>query len=191
MSQSLRFDQGAHRPLNDALTKAHELGRQPGHFCPRQFESEWDVEENRLVLGPEILAQLPAGRLPDALVAGVGTGGTLIGVGQALRAVNPAVRLFAMEPSESCTLVLRRGRKIPAGALHARRQRHRQCRALCLSPAVRAGVVHVDARCVETARGCRVVAPAAAGASSADAPNRMRCFRTTPQRAASRRKNPT
>ncbi|HVC17918.1 MAG TPA: cysteine synthase family protein [Rhodanobacter sp.] len=91
--------------VNDALAKAHELGRQPGHFCPRQFESEWNVEENRLVLGPEILAQLPAGRLPDALVAGVGTGGTLIGVGQALRAVNPAVRLFAMEPSESCTLL--------------------------------------------------------------------------------------
>ncbi|MDE2154289.1 MAG: cysteine synthase family protein [Xanthomonadaceae bacterium] len=91
--------------VNDALAKAHELGRQPGYFCPRQFESEWNVEENRLVLGPEILAQLPAGRLPDALVAGVGTGGTLIGVGQALRAVNPAVRLFAMEPSESCTLL--------------------------------------------------------------------------------------
>ncbi|MFC5582759.1 PLP-dependent cysteine synthase family protein [Rhodanobacter terrae] len=91
--------------VNDALTRAHELGRQPGYFCPRQFESEWNVEENRLVLGPEILAQLPDGCLPDALVAGVGTGGTLIGVGQALRAVNPSVRLFAMEPSESCTLL--------------------------------------------------------------------------------------
>lgn len=91
--------------VNDALTRAHEPGRQPGYFCPRQFESEWNVEENRLVLGPEILAQLPDGCLPDALVAGVGTGGTLIGVGQALRAVNPSVRLFAMEPSESCTLL--------------------------------------------------------------------------------------
>jgi cysteine synthase A len=63
------------------------------------------VEENRLVLGPEILRQLPAGQLPDALVLGVGTGGTLIGVGQAFRAVNPNVRLFAMEPSESCTIL--------------------------------------------------------------------------------------
>lgn len=91
--------------VNAALDKARELGSRPGHFCPSQFESEWNVEENRVVLGPEILAQLPAGTLPDALVAGVGTGGTLIGVGQAFRAVNPAVRLFAMEPSESRTLL--------------------------------------------------------------------------------------
>lgn len=91
--------------VNDALAKAKELGRKDGYFCPSQFESEWNVEENRLVLGPEILAQLPAGRRPDALVAGVGTGGTLIGIGQAFRAVNPAVRLFAMEPSESKTLL--------------------------------------------------------------------------------------
>mgnify|MGYP000950172934 CR=1 FL=1 len=90
--------------VNGALAMAHELGKQPGHFCPGQFESEWNVEENRVILGPEILAQLPTGCMPDALVAGVGTGGTLIGVGQAFRAVNPNVRLFAMEPAESCTL---------------------------------------------------------------------------------------
>jgi cysteine synthase A len=91
--------------VNAALARARELGRQPGFFCPSQFESEWNIEENRLVLGPEILAQLPPGRLPDALVLGVGTGGTLIGVGQAFRAVNPNVRLFAMEPSESSTIL--------------------------------------------------------------------------------------
>lgn len=91
--------------VNDALKQAKELARQPGHFCPSQFESEWNVEENRLILGPEILAQLPEGRVPDALVMGVGTGGTLIGLGQAFRAVNPDVRLFAMEPSESCTIL--------------------------------------------------------------------------------------
>jgi len=91
--------------VNEALAYARELGQQPGYFCPSQFESEWNVEENRRVLGPEILAQLPDGVVPDALVAGVGTGGTLIGVGQAFRAVNPEVRVFAMEPSESCTLL--------------------------------------------------------------------------------------
>jgi len=48
---------------------------------------------------------LPKGRVPDAFVHGVGTGGTLIGVGQALRKVNPNVRLFAMEPSESRTIL--------------------------------------------------------------------------------------
>ncbi|TAM86749.1 MAG: cysteine synthase family protein [Candidimonas sp.] len=91
--------------VNEALERARELGRQPGFFFPGQFESEWNVEENREVLGPEILAQLPAGRVPDAFVHGVGTGGTLVGVGQAFRRVNPEVRLFAMEPSESRTIL--------------------------------------------------------------------------------------
>jgi cysteine synthase A len=91
--------------VNDALERARELGRQPGFFFPGQFESEWNVDENRKWLGPEILAQLPDGRAPDAFVHGVGTGGTLIGVGQAFRKVNPNVRLFAMEPSESRTIL--------------------------------------------------------------------------------------
>src|SRR3712207_4081770 len=94
-----------HFHVNEALEKARELGREPGYFCPAQFESEWNVEENRIWLGPEILAQLPEGAVPDALVMGVGTGGTLIGVGQAFREVNPAVKLFAMEPSESSTIL--------------------------------------------------------------------------------------
>ena len=49
--------------------------------------------------------QLPAGVVPDALLAGVGTGGTLIGVGHALREVNPALRIVGVEPNESCTLM--------------------------------------------------------------------------------------
>ena len=97
--------QVGHFHVGAALAKAKELGGEPGYFCPSQFESEWNVEENRVILGPEILAQLPKDRKPDALVMGVGTGGTLVGVGQAFREVNPAVRLFAMEPSESATLL--------------------------------------------------------------------------------------
>jgi cysteine synthase len=94
-----------HFHVNEALEKARELGERPGYFCPQQFENEWNVEENREWLGPEILSQLPEGVVPDALVMGVGTGGTLVGVGQAFREVNPGVRLFAMEPSESSTLL--------------------------------------------------------------------------------------
>ncbi|NNC23859.1 PLP-dependent cysteine synthase family protein [Salinisphaera sp. USBA-960] len=93
-----------HFHVNDALAKAHELGEKPGFFCPAQFESEFNAEENRVLLGSEILAQLPPDRIPDALVMGVGTGGTLIGVGQAFKKANPNVRLFAMEPSESTTI---------------------------------------------------------------------------------------
>ncbi|AHY48030.1 Cysteine synthase [Rubrobacter radiotolerans] len=94
-----------HFHVDEALAKAKELGRKEGYFCPSQFESEWNVEENRTWLGPEILSQLPEGVVPDALVMGVGTGGTLVGVGQAFREVNPDVKLFAMEPSESKTLL--------------------------------------------------------------------------------------
>ncbi len=101
--------QVGHFHVDEALAKARELGEQDGYFCPAQFENEWNVEENRTWLGPEILAQLagasPEGRVPDALVMGVGTGGTLIGVGQAFREVNPRVKLFAMEPSESATIL--------------------------------------------------------------------------------------
>ena len=93
-----------HFHVNAALEEARRLGAQPGYFAPAQFESEYNIEENREILGPEILAQL-GDRVPDALVMGVGTGGTLIGVGQAFRAVNPDVRLFAMEPSESQTIL--------------------------------------------------------------------------------------
>jgi len=116
--------------VNEALERARALGRQPGFFFPGQFENEWNVEENREWLGQEILRQLPEGRVPDAFVHGVGTGGTLIGVGQALRAVNPNVRLFAMEPSESRTILcgevaLHRIEGISDGFVPGIFQRHR------------------------------------------------------------------
>ena len=97
--------QVGHFQADEAVERAREMGERSGFFFPAQFESEWNVEENRTILGPEILAQLPEGAIPDAVVAGVGTGGTLVGVGQAFREVNPDVKLFAMEPSESSTIL--------------------------------------------------------------------------------------
>ena len=97
--------QVGHFQADEAVERAREMGERPGFFFPAQFESEWNVEENRAILGPEILAQLPEGAVPDAVVAGVGTGGTLLGVGQAFREINPDVKLFAMEPSESATIL--------------------------------------------------------------------------------------
>jgi cysteine synthase A len=91
--------------VTDALAKARELGAEPGYFAPQQFDSEWNVEENRTWLGPEVLAQLPEGVVPDAVVGGVGTGGTIVGVGQAFREANPRCRVVAVEPNESCTLM--------------------------------------------------------------------------------------
>jgi cysteine synthase len=61
--------------VNAALEKVQELSSRPGFFAPQQFDSEWNVEENREWLGPEILAQLDPD-VPDAFVMGVGTGGT-------------------------------------------------------------------------------------------------------------------
>jgi cysteine synthase A len=90
--------------VNEALDEASRLGNLPGYFAPHQFESEWNVEENRTWLGPELLDQLPDNLVPSAFVMGVGTGGTLIGVGQAIREVNPEALIVALEPSESCTI---------------------------------------------------------------------------------------
>ncbi len=74
------------------------LGRKPD-------KHEWNVDENREWLGKEILSQLPEGNLPDAVVGGIGTGGTIIGVGQAFKAVNPSCKVVGLEPSESCTIL--------------------------------------------------------------------------------------
>ncbi|HEX2369511.1 MAG TPA: cysteine synthase family protein [Acidimicrobiia bacterium] len=89
--------------VNEAQARAAELAEQDGWWGPRQFDSEWNVEENRLWLGREILEGLP--HPPDALVMGIGTGGTLIGVGQAMRAVNAETVLVGVEPDESCTFL--------------------------------------------------------------------------------------
>jgi cysteine synthase A len=91
--------------VTEALARAREIGTQPGYFAPQQFDNEWNVDENREWLGPEILAGLPAGVVPDAIVDGVGTGGTLVGVGQAFQAINPGCDIVGVEPNESCTLM--------------------------------------------------------------------------------------
>ncbi|MHB8506907.1 MAG: pyridoxal-phosphate dependent enzyme, partial [Acidimicrobiales bacterium] len=60
---------------------------------------------NRTWLGPEILDQLPDGVVPDAVLGGIGTGGTIIGVGQCFRSANPDCLVAAVEPDESCTIL--------------------------------------------------------------------------------------
>ncbi len=94
-----------HFQVNEAREEAIRLGKLPGHYCPQQFDNEWNVEENREWLGREIIEQLPEGLVIDAIVQGVGTGGTLIGTAQALKEWhNPELKVFAMEPTESRTL---------------------------------------------------------------------------------------
>lgn len=94
-----------HFQVNEAREEAIKLGKQDGYYCPQQFDNEWNVEENREWLGREIIEQLPEDLKIDAIVQGVGTGGTLIGSAQALRQWHNAdLKAFAMEPSESRTL---------------------------------------------------------------------------------------
>lgn len=71
----------------------------PDAWFPKQFENTDGVEEHQLGIGQEILKQMN-GRI-DAFVAGVGTGGTLIGVAKALKKVNPSLKIIAVEPAES------------------------------------------------------------------------------------------
>jgi cysteine synthase len=80
-------------------------------FLPRQFSNEDNSEAHYRTTGPEIWLQSSAsGIRPDAFVAGVGTGGTVMGVGRYLRSVVPEIQLYAVEPAESPTLST--GRKI-------------------------------------------------------------------------------
>ena len=89
-----------------SIELAEKLARStPGAFLPRQFSNEHNIEAHALSTGQEIWLQLAArGLEPDAFVAGVGTGGTIMGVGRALRDRRPGVRLHPLEPANSPTL---------------------------------------------------------------------------------------
>ena len=74
-------------------------------FLPCQFSNDANAEAHETTTGPEIWLQLEAaGRVPDAFVAGVGTGGTVMGVGRFLRSKNAKISVHPVEPSESPTL---------------------------------------------------------------------------------------
>ena len=86
-----------------AIAKAQELAREmPGSFIPGQFTNPDNPAAHRATTGPEIW-QDTDGRV-DIFVAGVGTGGTLTGVGEYLKEQNPSVRVIAVEPAGSPVL---------------------------------------------------------------------------------------
>ena len=89
-----------------SIERAERLAAETdGAFLPRQFSNEHNSEAHYLTTGPEICAQLGArGMRPDAFVAGVGTGGTVMGVGRCLRERFPSARVHPLEPSNSPTL---------------------------------------------------------------------------------------
>ena len=89
--------------IQDAVARSRELARDDASiFLPSQFENPDNPACHEYTTGPEILLQT-GGRL-DAFVMGVGTGGTLMGVGRALRAAGAACRIVAVEPDESAVM---------------------------------------------------------------------------------------
>jgi cysteine synthase A len=90
-------DQG----MKGSIAKAQELAQKHGYFLPQQFQNAANPEVHRRTTAREILAQVEQ---LDAFVAGVGTGGTVTGVGQVLKEERPEVRVIAVEPAGSPVL---------------------------------------------------------------------------------------
>jgi len=89
--------------MKGAIDRAEELAREiPGGFVPGQFVNPANPAAHRASTGPEIWED--TGGQVDIFVAGVGTGGTITGVGQYLKAQDPAVKVVAVEPVDSPVL---------------------------------------------------------------------------------------
>lgn len=88
-----------------SIKLSEEIASKGGVFLPQQFENCFNTEAHEKTTGREIWEQLEcSGLTPDAFVAGVGTGGTVMGVGKYLKSRNPAIRIHPLEPAESPTL---------------------------------------------------------------------------------------
>jgi len=86
--------------MQGAIDKAEAMAREiPGSFIPDQFGNPANAEAHRKTTGPEIWRDTEGN--VDIFVAGVGTGGTITGVGEYLKAQNPAVQVVAVEPAAS------------------------------------------------------------------------------------------
>jgi cysteine synthase A len=88
--------------MTEAVEAARAMATSDGVFLPDQFSNPANPEIHRRTTGPEILDAL-ADRV-DVFVAGVGTGGTITGVGEVLKERNPSCRVVAVEPSSSAVL---------------------------------------------------------------------------------------
>jgi cysteine synthase A len=86
--------------MKGAVEKAEEISAELHCLLPQQFNNPANPEVHRRTTGPEILAAMGSLSI-DGFVAGIGTGGTITGVGEVLKAHNPAVHIVAIEPADS------------------------------------------------------------------------------------------
>jgi cysteine synthase A len=89
--------------IKNSFDKAAELVAEYGYFEVKQFENPHNPEAHALTTGPEIIEAFD-GSIPDAFVAGIGTGGTITGAGAYFRQLRPDIRIVAVEPSDSPVL---------------------------------------------------------------------------------------
>ncbi len=89
-----------------SIRMTEELARKEEHmFLPCQFSNDANIKAHELTTGPELWWQLQfVGKQPDAFIAGVGTGGTIMGVGRYLRSQKSDVKIYPLEPAESPTM---------------------------------------------------------------------------------------
>lgn len=87
--------------MKGAIAKAEELSEKNGWYMPQQFNNESNPEIHRLTTGPEIADALDR---VDAFISGIGTGGTITGVGSVLKERFPDVSIVAVEPTDSAVL---------------------------------------------------------------------------------------
>lgn len=88
-----------------SIQMTEELAQAGGVFLPQQFSNNDNVEAHYFSTGEEIIIQLQQlGLQADGFVAGVGTGGTVVGTGRRLKAANGSCKIFPLEPSNSPTL---------------------------------------------------------------------------------------
>ena len=88
--------------MRGAIEKAEEVARDRQAFMPQQFKNPANPRIHEETTGPEIVRDLPAGI--DAFIAAVGTGGTITGVGRALKRHHPEIMIVAVEPEDSAVL---------------------------------------------------------------------------------------
>lgn len=86
--------------LKESIQKAEEIGKNPKTFVARQFENPCNIKAQEKT-GEEILKEIGP---VDAVVAGIGTGGTLMGISNVMKRANPKLKVIAIEPEEAAVM---------------------------------------------------------------------------------------